>query len=252
VLQKYTGDVFKLIRNESQALKLQRALVIQLPYTGALPMNYVMGSKYGDRLITALSDWSELLDAIEVNKDAVNVDTPQLSKQRSLSHYFMGFQVRGGGKCFFLAVNTLFALKQLPLLNQNNLLTASNELLIKLAALRNNDVWFNFTINEDVAGTLLQAQANIIQDFNGDVVNAFWLKIVAHMYQIRIVVFTVTERSLNSPEIITPYFLMPSEIANLPTFFILNNHGHYYPLFPVQDIPSSDEHEFNIPDVPPA
>lgn len=245
-------ELFKITRTDTMVPHIVQVMPDEIDRLGALPMNYVMGRRDSTSLLTELNTWwSEVLDAAEINRDTADFNNPVVKKLSSLNLYFLSFQVRGGGKCAFLALNALFALKDMVLLDKRSVLVSANKLLEDLADVQDPSVWYHFSTFELFATTIQEAQQSLIEDFNHNTPSVYWLQVVAHARNIRIVVFTViskelVNRPLNKPEIFIPYFLLPSEIKVLPTFFLLNKDNHYYPLFPVRDIPSSETDEFNI------
>ena len=233
----------------AEATKDQKVQILNTRTGSWLPANYVSTESKAKALRDLLvSDWNPVL--------TVRGSSKFYKQLESLGQYFYSYMVRGGGKCPFLSINALLALKGMPLMNWQAVLHAANNYIIEAASITGFQ-WEVFTIEQvvprqpsvlRVSETPVQAQENMIIDFDANAPNNFWLFIVSYLYHVRIVMFSMYGelRPLNNPQVYVCHFFKEEYARTLPTLFILLHGAHYYPLFQVQDIPQNAEHEFNI------
>lgn len=238
-----TTNLFKVELDASE----KRVVVKQTAAThqGYLPLNYVSGRGHANSLELELNlNWYKVSDCY---KDETRMRDELRVLVKSLDPYFRTFPVRGGGDCMFVALNHLFALKAMRLLDIRVLFENINNLLLNLYQ---NDfqTWFIINVIDNKTPMSIQeVQQDLIIDSN-DASNrsTAWLQLLAQILNIRIVLF--------DSRISYPHQLIYGHVSRfstddinkvplneMPTFFILNIHGHFYPLFPVRDLAFNTE-----------
>lgn len=239
-------EVLFNVKNEVFKVELAQERFIIVPVHGAaqgyLPLNYVSNRGFAAGLQTVLSqNWYKIEDCYG---DLSRTNRPDLAHFiRRLDSYFRTIQVRGGGNCMFLALNALFALKAMPLLDLRTLLDGINNFLLQLNQNGFQNWFYIKPLDNSLPMTLLEVQSDLIQDyFDPNNRSLTWLNLLSHILKIRIVLFDISsamEPIKNFAYV--PQLSVDSEdqvpLSELPTFFLFLNRGHYYPLFPVRDLP---------------
>lgn len=216
------------------------------------PMNYFPSQHTADKIARVLNnDWDKVSTLLEIRRGARFYTHAQ-----QLDQYFVSFKVRGQGKCPFLATNALLALKGMPLMDWETTLQAANNYLVEIAnsvSPSNTDAWLQFA-NESrpdfLPSNLQTIQTMLIADFDANAPDKVWLLILSYLYKIKFVLFVNRgdrPNNNNDPQIICSSLFTEKKQKKLPTFFLLLMTGHFYPLFPIRDIPRTFNHEYNIP-----
>jgi len=243
-----------VVKDATQNLVIEQDHSLDNSKSVALPVNVCLTRQACKRLEEKLRDWSSVTRAtLATNTDRI------IDKYRELNQYFLTYVVRGGSMCFFLALNELLALKQLPLLNRNSIIESANKYLTEFVApnFQEEKDDINATVElqyltpafqeqhrEDIdfaevqtekglelmltLKTLLGAQKIMLMNYSYGVKQAFWYKIISWCYSYTIVVYDI-----QNPYIPALKFEPAENAEPRGTFIILLNGTHFYPLFPI-------------------
>lgn len=214
------SKVFAVEETKDGSLVVTEKVVVASERDNVLPINYCSTKEKAKFLVENLSsDWSTVIDATKTQY----ANEPL----RKLNQYFKSYLVYNfnANKSLFTAINTLFALRGIPLL------TVQSVLQNLMAYHTPKDLE-----NENLM-QIVRNQNDLLNMFLGNyvlIVDA-WCPILAKQYNIRIVKFTTR----GNPKV------FPAQPVNWPTFFILQKGiSEVYPLFPIKDIVESSPNQF--------
>ena len=256
-----------VVRDANKNLVVEQDHYLDRFKSVALPVNVCSTPNACRRLEEKLRDWSP------VTRATGYTDTHRIKERyKELDDYFLTFVVRGGGMCFFLALNELLALKQLPLLNRNSIIECANKYLTEVVAPNyiveiqqinataeatelpqgfqehhRDDIDFAEVPTEVglqvmlQPKTLLGAQKIMLFNYSAGVKQAFWYRIISWCYSYTIVVYDIQNPSIPAVK------FEPGENAEpRGTFIILLNGTHFYPLFPTYSPTRKVELQHNV------
>ena len=248
-----TLDVYRRTRNSPEL-----SVFAENSY---LPLNFMETWEAADKTSSTLSNsWSSVTDA---TRSTVHMREPVKVLFGIIDKYFKSFWVRGGGNCFFLALNMLFALKGMPLLTLELVVEAAMTFLSKFVAplsqeqLEANAFFFFQTKERVIVGDVERERDYnvptnkeetyrfVFNNLSHSVKELYFSDIIATFFNIKIVIVAMQQRGRPQWEfysrkpVVSLQGGMPEtdDTRSYPTFHVLNYEGHYYPLFPVKQVP---------------
>lgn len=229
-----------------------RALPKLTPYFGdseVLPINVVRTRDKANSLqMELLSNWSSVLD--------VHFDESQqyLRFVQSLNNHFVSFLVTKGSNSFFCALNTLFALKGMPLLSWDNLVQGATQYLSTLFSkadsrnIRSIQHYLTTTViveeNKKIKKQPLnqsEAFEMVFSNFSLPQVEMYWFDIVATVFKVEIILVQMPTGAQNfqflrkKPINWTAPFQFPDLQVisdSFPQFHLCKVNDSFSPLFP--------------------